>query len=179
MRHKTALSCLALASAILGAGSAARADDGPAAGLAEIRALFDTLRPGMSVPEVADVTRRPALAGTRKPLTRWLIWSQPGAGATAVLRAAFRDGRLQSLEYETFGDRYERLVKGPDPVEVGEDELRRLWRRGRAVDDCQQAMEAFHRLLLSVQDRLTTEEQQAWVRALELRRATGVHLAVP
>lgn len=139
----------------------------------EIRALYERLRPGMPIQEVAALAGRPRLGGGADPVTSWLLWSTPQSGAaTAVLRAGFRDGRVARLEYEAFGDKYQRLAKEPDPaVEMSEDQLRRLWRRTQAVEGCQEALEAFHRLLLQVQERLTPSEQAAWVRALELRRA--------
>ncbi len=161
----------------LGAASGAfGADEGPG-GRVDIRALYERLRPGMTVQEVAAAANRRHLGATAEPVTSWLIWNRPaGAGVTAVLRAAFRDGRLARVEYEAFGDEYQRLAKGADPaVEVGEEELRRLWRRAwqvaRAADECREALDAFHQLVLQLQERLTPAEQQAWVRALELRRA--------
>jgi hypothetical protein len=127
----------------------------------------------MTIAEVAALAGRPRLGTSAEPVTGWLLWSTPQASAaTAVLRASFRDGRLTRLEYEAFGEEYRRLAKGPDAaMELTEDELRRLWRRTQAVESCQEALDAFHRLLLQTQERLTPSEQAAWVRALELRRA--------
>lgn len=149
------------------------ADERPPTTDAEVRGLFERLRPGMSIAEVAGLAGRPRLGTGAEPVTGWLLWSAPQASAaTAVLRASFRDGRLTRLEYEAFGEEYQRLAKGPDvAMELNEDELRRLWRRTQAVESCQEALDAFHQLLLHVQERLTPSEQAAWVRALELRRA--------
>jgi hypothetical protein len=151
----------------------AGADERPPTTAAEVRALYERLRPGMSIAEVAGLAARPRLGTGAEPVTGWLLWSAPQPGAaTAVLRASFRDGQLARLEYEAFGEEYQRLAKGPDlAVEMSEIELRRLWRRTQAVESCQEALDAFHRLLLHAQERLTPSEQAAWVRALELRRA--------
>jgi hypothetical protein len=142
-----------------------------------ILVLYDRLSPGMAAGEVAAVARRPGLAAAGEAVTSWLLWSAPQAGGeTAVLRATFRDGRLFRLEYEAFGDEYRRLAKGADDgIELDEPELRRLWQRSQAAEDCQRALEAFHRLLLRAQDRLVPSEQEAWVRALELRRQAESH----
>jgi hypothetical protein len=173
---------------LLGAASRAAAEGAPAPGqlpptASEIRTLYDRLQVGMPIGEVAALANRPRLgrpAPGAEAVTSWLLWSAPGSGPTAVLRAAFRNDRLARLEYELFGDEYQRLAKESDPtVEMGEAELRRLWRRTQAAEDCQQALEAFHRLLLGLQDRLTTAEQQDWVRALEQRRAVERQLTHP
>jgi hypothetical protein len=54
-------------------------------------------------------------------------------------------------------------------------EIRQLWRRmtraDQAVDSCHEALDAFHRLVMRTLDRLTTNEQGEWARALQLRRA--------
>ena len=74
------------------------------------------------------------------------------------------------------GDEYRRLAKGGDDgIELTEEELRHLWQRTQAGDACQVALEAFHRLLLRAQDRLISSEQEAWVKALELRRQVDSH----
>ena len=143
----------------------------------DTHAIYERLQIGMTVKEVAAVADRPQLLATAEPLHTWLLWNQPATGRpTGVLRTSFRDGRLVRAEHESFGDAYQRVAKGGDPgVEIGEDELRRLWRRtwraSRAAEQCQDALEAFHRLVLGAQERLTAAEQASWVRALELRRA--------
>jgi hypothetical protein len=45
-----------------------------------------------------------------------------------------------------------------------------------AAESCHEAMDAFHRLVLRVQERPTTDEQQDWVRALQLRRTAETAL---
>jgi hypothetical protein len=141
----------------------------------DVHDLYARLTPGMSLREVA------ALAGgelgtTPEPVTTWLLWSPlPGGRGTAVLRAAFQDGRLVRLEYESFGAEYRRLVKGADPwIEIAADELARIWRQSwratQAAESCRDALDAYHRVVLDAQERLTAEEQQAWARALLLRR---------
>ena len=148
----------------------------PAAGI-DLEALYRRLQPGMTVEEVARAAERRTLAASAEPVTSWVIWNPPETGRpTTVLRAAFNDGRLVRVEYEAFGDEYRRLIKGGDlALTVSEDELRRLWRRDwrltQAVEHCEEALEAFHQLTLSFQERLTTAEQAAWVLALGLRRA--------
>ncbi len=144
----------------------------------EILALYERLLPGMPLAEVAAMAGRPGLLTSSEPVTSWTVWSPPRTGSpTAVLRATFQDGRLARLEYEAFGDAYRRLAKGSDAgMELGEAELRRLWERTRGMDECREALEAFHRLLLRAQDRLTREEQEAWVAALELRRRVDSRL---
>ncbi len=168
--HLIALSAVMLLAFLV---TPAVADERAPTTAAEIRTLYERLQPGMPIGEVAGLAGRPRLGTGAEPVTSWLLWNTPQSGAaTAVLRAAFRDGRVARLEYEAFGEEYQRLAKGPDPtVEMSEAEMRRLWRRTQAVEGCQEALEAFHRLVLQVQDRLTPSEQQAWVRALELRRA--------
>jgi hypothetical protein len=153
------------------------ADDRAPVAAGQILALYGRLSPGMSTADVAALARRPRLAASADPVTTWLLWSAPQDGVeTAVLRATFRDGRLLRLEYEAFGDEYRRLAKGGDDgIELAEAELRHLWQRTQAGDACQVALEAFHRLLLRAQDRLVSSEQEAWVKALELRRQVESH----
>jgi hypothetical protein len=147
----------------------------------QILALYGRLSPGMSAAEVATLARRPRLAAPENSVTSWLLWSAPQAGVeTVVLRGTFRDGRLFRLEYEAFGDEYRHLAKGGDDgIELAEEELRHLWQRGQTADACQAALEAFHRLLLRAQDRLIPSEQEAWVKALELRRQVERHAPGP
>lgn len=166
-----AIASLAVLTAVLAAGSAGAAQRRVTGTPSGIRALYERLEPGMTVGQVAAVADRPAL-GAEAGVTSWLVWSPPGPGGpTAVLRVSFRDGRIARLEHEVFGDEYRRLVKGTDAtVELDAAEARRLWQRGQAVDDCHEALDAYHRLVLGVQQRLSPAEQQAWVRALELRR---------
>jgi hypothetical protein len=139
--------------------------------------LYDRLDPGMTVEEIGALVGGARLATTSEPVTAWVVWSPPVTGRpTAVLRASFRDRRLDRLEYEAFGDQYQRLVKGSGAdVEIHPGELRRLWRHSwqleRAAESCEAALEAYHRLVLGLQERLSPEQQRAWVRALELRRA--------
>jgi hypothetical protein len=147
----------------------------------DVHDLYARLSAGMSLREVA------ALAGgdlgTTPEVTTWLLWSPlPGGSGTAVLRAAFHDGRVTRLEYESFGAEYRRLVKGADPwLEIAGDELARIWRQNwrlqRAAESCRHALDAYHDLVLGAQERLTTDEQQAWARALLLRRTTEERLA--
>jgi hypothetical protein len=156
------------------------ADDRAPVTAGQILALYGRLSPGMTAGDVAALARRPRLAAS-EAVTSWVLWSVPQAGAeTAVLRGTYRDGRLFRLEYEAFGDEYRRLAKGGDDgIELAEEELRHLWQRGQAADSCQVALEAFHRLLLRAQDRLVPSEQEAWVKALELRRQVESHAPGP
>jgi hypothetical protein len=141
----------------------------------DIYALYQRARPGMSVKAVAALAGRPTRLSADQPVTTWLLWRQsaPGRG-TEVLRATFRDGILARIEYESFGDEYQRLIKGDHSILVDPDEMTRLWRRAARVDQaaesCHGALDAFHRLVLGLQERLTTDEQHEWVRALLLRR---------
>jgi hypothetical protein len=155
----------------------AAADDRAPATAGQILALYGRLSPGMTAADVAALARRPRLAASGDPVSAWVLWSTPQGGVeTAVLRATFRDGRLFRLEYEAFGDEYRRLAKGgDDTIELTEEELRHLWQRTQAGDACQVALEAFHRVLLRAQDRLVPSEQEAWVKALELRRQFESH----
>jgi hypothetical protein len=147
----------------------------------DVRALYERLNPGMSAREVA------ALAGgqlrtTAEAVTTWLVWNPtPDGTGTEILRAAFQEGRVTRLEYESFGAEYRRLVKGTDPwVEIASDELARIWRRswqvGRAAESCRNALDAYHHVVLGAQERLTADEQQAWARALQLRQEAEQHL---
>ncbi len=145
----------------------------------DLGTLYQRLNPGMTVQEVARAAGRETISTPDTRLDSWLLWTPPVAGRpTEVLRTAFRDGRLARVEYEAFGDDYRRLVKGDRGI--AEDQVTRLWRRTAAVmeaaEDCGEALEAFHQLVVRLQERLTSAEQQAWVRALELRRAAQAGL---
>jgi hypothetical protein len=154
----------------------------PVRGEADPSRLFERLELGMTVDEVAAAGGGRLRGPDGRPVTTWLVWSPTGGStAMAVLRAAFREGRLVRLQLEEFGEEYRRLVKEREPrIEMSRDEVGRLWRRAarleRAADDCQAALEAYHRLVLGAQNRLTVAEQASWVRALELRRETERHL---
>ncbi len=173
---------LLIAVAVTGlAGGPAVAADREVRSDLDIRALYERLSPGMSSREIA------ALAGgqlgmTPEPVTTWLLWSPtPDGKGMGVLRAAFQDGRLIRLEYESFGAEYRRLVKGADPwIEIAGDELARIWRQswrvGRAAESCQHALDAYHHVVLGAQERLTFEEQREWARALQLRQEAERHL---
>jgi hypothetical protein len=169
-----------LAVAGLGGGPVGAADRGERSDL-DVKALYERLSPGMSVREVAALTGG-QLGAAADPVTAWLLWSQAPGGGTAVLRAAFQDGRVSRLEYEWFGSEYRRLVKGGDPwVEIPGDELARVWRQawqaGRLAEGCRGALDAYHRVVLGAQERLTGDEQQEWARALQLRRAVEQQFA--
>jgi hypothetical protein len=129
----------------------------------------------MSAREVAAMAGG-QLGTTAEPVTTWLVWNPtPDGKRTEVLRAAFQDGRVTRLEYESFGVEYHRLVKGGDPwVEIAGDELARIWRQswrvGRAAESCRSALDAYHHVVLGAQERLTSDEQRAWARALQLRQ---------
>jgi hypothetical protein len=159
----------------LGAGPVDAADRSVRSDI-DVHALYERLSPGMSVSEVAALAGG-QLGATAEPVTTWLLWSEGRDGrGTAVLRAAFLDGRVSRLEYEWFGSEYRRLVKGADPwLEIAADELARIrrqaWRADRAAEGCRDALDAYHQLVLGAQERLTSEEQQAWARALGLRRS--------
>jgi hypothetical protein len=146
----------------------------------DVYELYVRLRPGMSAKEVGDLIGG-RLGGTAEPVTSWLLWSpMPGGSGTAVLRASFQDGRVTRLEYESFGAEYRRLVKGADPwVEIAGDELARIWRQAwraeKAAATCREALDAYHDVVLDAQERLTADEQQAWARALLLRRTAEQH----
>jgi hypothetical protein len=173
---------LLIAVAVTGlAGGPAAAADREVRSDLDVRALYERLSPGMSSREVA------ALAGgqlgtTPEPVTTWLLWNpMPDGKGMAVLRTAFQDGRISRLEYESFGVEYRRLVKGTDPwVEIAGDELARIWRQswrvGRAAESCQQALDAYHHVVMGAQERLTFEEQREWARALQLRQEAERHL---
>jgi hypothetical protein len=146
----------------------------------DVHDLYAQLTPGMSLREVATLAGG-RLGATAEPVTSWLLWSPlTGGDGTAVLRASFQDGRLVRLEYESFGAEYRRLVKGTDPwIEIAGDELTRIWRQSwratQAADSCRQALDAYHHVVLDAQERLTADEQQAWARALLLRRTAEQH----
>lgn len=158
----------------LGAGPVGAADRSVASEV-DVHALYQRLSPGMSVQDVAAVAGG-RLGAAAEPVTTWMLWSQaPDGRGTAVLRASFQDGRLSRLEYEWFGSEYRRLVKGADPwLEIAGDEMARIWRQvwqtNRAVESCRDALDAYHHVVQGAQERLTDEEQQAWARALQLRR---------
>ena len=171
---------MAIAMVGLAGGPTAAADREVRSDL-DIRALYERLSPGMSSREVG------ALAGGQlgtalEPVSTWLLWnSTPEGRGTAVLRAAFQDGRVIRLEYESFGAEYRRLVKGADPwIEIASDELARIWRQswrvGRAAESCRHALDAYHHVVLGAQERLTVEEQREWARALQLRQEAERHL---
>jgi hypothetical protein len=151
---------------------------------ADVRALYEQLAPGMSLEQVAALAGRPKLAAAlAEPVSSWLLWgSGPDGEGTAVLRAAFQEGRVTRLEYEAFGEEYRRLAKGADPwIEVGGDELARIWRQSRrvehAAESCRDALDAYHDIVVGAQERLVGREQRAWARALLLRQA--VETALP
>lgn len=148
----------------------------PVVATVDLSVLYQRLRPGMTVGQVATAAGRSHLGGGADPVTSWLVWSRSAeSGETTVVRTAFRDDRLVRVELEFFGEEYRRYVKGGDvAVEMAARELRRLLRRTtevqEAAGECDDALEAFHQLLLRAQERLTPEEQQAWAQALERRR---------
>jgi hypothetical protein len=148
----------------------------------DLNGLYRRLSPGMTVTEVQALTEQPSKLGLGEPVTTWLLWQQDSSGrGTEVLRASFRDGRLVRVEYESFGEEHRHLVKGDRTVAMDADEVGRLWRRaariGQVAENCHEALDAYHRLVLGAQERLTTSEQQDWARALRLRRA--VELEAP
>jgi hypothetical protein len=150
----------------------------PGANIA-LEVLYQRLHPGMTVRQVSRATGREIVLTPEKPMSSWLLWTPPLAGRpTEVLRTAFRDGRLTRIEYEAFGDEYRHVVKGGGGMD--NDQVTRLWRRSaevmEAAENCGEALQAFHQLVVGLQDRLTSAEQQAWVRALELRRAAQAAL---
>jgi hypothetical protein len=169
---------------LLGLPWAAGAD--PLVTTLDLSALYQRLQPGMTVDQAAAAAGRSHLGEGVEPVTSWLMWSRAGdSGATTVVRATFRDDRLVRVELEFFGEEYRRRVKGGDvAVEMAARELRRLLRRTseaqEAAGECDEALEAFHQLLLGAQERLTPEEQQAWAQALERRRTAqrGLERAV-
>ncbi len=175
MLRRRTLAVLVLVIAMSFAGVwPARADDRPLTSEVDVRALYDRLEPGMTLEQVAEAAKRPQLLTTREPVTSWLMWSRPLSpeGATVVVRVFFREARLARVEYEWFGEEYQRLIKGAElTLGLTGDAQRRLWQSAQAVQHCQEALTSYHRLLLGAQERLTPAEQQAWGRALELRRA--------
>ncbi|HWC05378.1 MAG TPA: hypothetical protein VHF87_21700 [Methylomirabilota bacterium] len=162
-------------------GSPVGAADREARSDLDVLALYDRLTPGMSLRDVAAVAGG-QLGTTPEPVTTWVLWNpMPDGKGTAVLRAAFQDGRVIRLEFESFGVEYRRLVKGADPwVEIASDELARIWRQnwkaGRAAERCRSALDAYHHVVLGAQERLTSDEQRAWARALLLRQEAERHL---
>ena len=156
------------------------AEPGPVASV-ELQTLFQRLHPGMTVQEVASAAGPKTMLSPGQPPHSWLIWTPPAAGRPVeVLRTAFRDGRLARIEYESFGDEYRHLVKGDRPMELDSDQVARLWRRSAEVTEtaqaCGEALEAFHQVVVGLQGRLTSAEQQAWARALTLRQAAEANL---
>ena len=164
-----------LVAVVTGLADPAMAADRSGRSDVDVHDLYVRLSPGMSQREVASLAGG-QLGTAAAPVTTWLLWSPLSSGnGTAVLRAAFHEGRVTRLEYEAFGAEYRRLVKGADPwIEVTGDELARIWRQTwrteRAAESCRQALDAYHHVVLDAQERLTPEEQRAWVRALLLRR---------
>jgi hypothetical protein len=144
--------------------------------IAELEILYQRMEPGMTVAEVARAAGRQPVVAPGQPLTSWLVWTPPVTGRPVdVLRTSFRDGRLVRIEYESFGEEYRHLVKGDRRPEIDGDQMTRLWRRSVEVTEtaeaCGEALEAFHQLVIGLQERLRPAEQQAWVLALTLRRA--------
>lgn len=147
----------------------------------DVYGLYRRLSPGMSVRAVQTLAEHSTRLTLGEPVTTWLLWRHAGPDrGTEVLRASFREGRLVRIEYESFGDEYQHLVKGERTVPMDADEVGRLWRRAvrvdQAAESCHEALDAFHQLVLRVQERLTTNEQREWVRALQLRRAAEMEL---
>lgn len=171
---------LVMLSVSIAAGSAGVDPPGRGSEL-DVYALYQRMRPGMSVEAVEALAQHATKLTTGQPVTAWLLWRHAGPDrGTEVLRASFREGRLARIEYESFGDEYRHLVKGDRTVPMEADEVARLWRRAarvdQAVESCHDALEAFHQLAVRVQERLTTNEQREWVRALQLRRAAETDL---
>lgn len=177
MRIRTVWRLLVLAG-IAGVAAIAAAGE-PRAGRddGDVLAVFERLEPGMTVGEVATIAGEARLRTTTAPVSSWLRWRpSPDGRGMLVLRAFFHEGRVLRLELEAFGEEYRRLVKGADPgVEIAADQLARIWRRSwraeRAAERCRDALDAYHDLLVGAQERLVPAEQQAWARALLLRRA--------
>jgi hypothetical protein len=152
-----------------------------AAAPVELQTLYQRLHPGMTVQEVASAADRETVLTPGQPPHSWLIWTPPAPGRPfEVLRTVFRDGRLARIEYESFGAEYRHLRRGDRPMELDSDQVARLWRRSAEVTEtaqaCGEALEAFHQLVVGLQGRLTSAEQQAWARALTLRRAAEAGL---
>ena len=159
-----------------------RAEEPGPARPVDILDLYQRLQPGMTIGEVARLAAQPSAGlASGDTLTSWLLWHHSERG-TEVVRTSFREGRLASVTYEVFGEEYRRLVKGAVAHGTGLTgaDLTRLWQRSarveQAAEDLQAALDAFHRLVMTLQERLSPEEQQAWVRALELRRAAEAEL---
>ena len=170
---------------LVGTGSRVLSNPGTPLGGADIYKLYQELQLGMAVEAVATAVNGAALRTASRPVTSWLIWTPPVTRRpTTILRATFRDGRLDRLDYESFGTHYERLVKTRySEVAIPQSELHRLWRDRwqleETLEQCRAALGAYHRLVLGVQDRLSPEEREGWVRALELRRATESQINRP
>ena len=165
---------------LLGMPASAPAEEPESRSPVDILELYQRLQPGMAIGEVVRLAQPSAGLALGEAPTAWLLWRHSERG-TEVLRTSFREGRLASVEYEAFGEAYRRLVKdGPGTIPVDRDELTLLWRRStrieQAAEDCQAALDAFHCLVMQLQDRLSPEEQRTWVRALELRRAAEAEL---
>ncbi len=147
----------------------------------DVFGLYQRAKPGMSVQALDALAEHATKLTANPPVTTWLLWRQSDTDrGTEILRATFRDGRLARIEYESFGEEYQRLIKGDQWIPMDADEITRLWRRAarvdRAAEGCHEALDAFHHLVLRVQERLTTNEQREWVRALQLRRAAEAPL---
>jgi hypothetical protein len=180
-RHSRLTAGLALFGSLLAVQLPVLADETRPVESVELRPLYQRLHPGMTIQEVASAAGRETMLRAETPLSSWLIWTPPADGRPVeVLRTAFRDGRLARIEYESFGDEYRHLMKGDRRTEMDSDQLTRLWRRSaevmEAAEVCGEALEAFHQLVVGLQERLTSAEQQAWVRALKLRRAADAGL---
>lgn len=177
MRIRTVWRLLVLAG-IAGVAAIAAAGE-PRAGRddGDVPAVFERLEPGMTVGEVAAIAGEARPRTTTTPVSSWLL-RRPGPDGRSMLalRASFHEGRVLRLELEAFGEESRRLVKGADPgVEIAADRLARIWRRSwraeRAAERCRDALDAYRDLLVGAQERPVPAEQQAWARALLLRRA--------
>jgi hypothetical protein len=171
--HRSVVRLALLVSVSFAGALGARAEEPPPTSAVEVRALYDRLEPGMSIGQVAEAAKRPQLLTNQAPITPWLIWSRTVTQeATVVVRAFFQDARLARIEYESFGEEYQRLIKGTElTLGLAEAERRRLSQSRDALAHCSDALNAYHQLRLRAQERLTPAEQQVWGRALELRRA--------
>ena len=174
---RTSACILVVLTLVLGMPARPRAEEPGPGPSVDILDLYQRLQPGMAIGEVARLAARPSAGlASGETLTSWLLWHHSERG-TEVVRTSFREGRLASVTYEVYGEEYRRLVKG---IPVDRVDLTRLWQRSarveQAAEDCQAALDAFHRLVMTLQERLSPEEQQAWVRALELRRTAEADL---
>jgi hypothetical protein len=173
---RTSACILVVLTLVLGIPARTRAEERGPGPPVDILDLDQRLQPGMAIGEVARLGQASAGLASGESLTSWLLWHHSERG-TEVVRTSFREGRLASVTYEVFGKEYRRLVKG---VPVDRVDLTRLWQRSarveQAAEDCQAALDAFHRLVMTFQERLSPEAQQAWVRALELRREAEAEL---